>query len=125
MGTQSWKKGRGPLVPFADGFRVRLLGMGHSQGSVKRYLVLMGQLNRWLAAAGLGVEELTWEVAQRFLDHRRAAGQRRVPTLASLTPPVRLPAGVECSCRRKRQLNRRRVMSCSRAIATTSSTTVA
>ncbi len=86
MGTQSWRNGRGPLVPFADGFRVRLLGMGHSQGSVKRYLVLMGQLNRWLAAAGLGVEELTWEVAQRFLDHRRAAGQRHVPTLASLTP---------------------------------------
>ena len=84
MGTQSWKKGRGPLVPFADGFRVRLLGMGHSQGSVKRYLVLMGQLNRWLTAAGLGVEELTWEVAQRFLDHRRTAGQRQVPTLASL-----------------------------------------
>lgn len=86
MGTQSWKKGRGPLVPFADGFRVRLLGMGHSQGSVKHHLVLMGQLNRWLTAAGLGVEELTWEVAQRFLDHRRAAGQRQVPTLASLTP---------------------------------------
>jgi hypothetical protein len=43
MGTQSWKKGHGPLVPYAYGFRVRLLGMGHSQGSVKRHLVLMGQ----------------------------------------------------------------------------------
>ena len=84
MGTQSWKKGRGPLIPFADGFEVRLVGMGHAQGSVKRYLVLMGQLNRWLTAAGLGVEEITREVAQRFLDHRRAAGQRQVRTLASL-----------------------------------------
>ena len=79
MGTQSWKKGRGPLVPFADGFRVRLLGMGHSQGSVKHHLVLMGQLNRWLTAAGLGVEELTWKLPSGswIIDARLANGKCR------------------------------------------------
>jgi hypothetical protein len=29
MGTKSWTRGYGPLVPFADGFRARLLGVGH------------------------------------------------------------------------------------------------
>ena len=86
MGTQSWTKGRGPLVPFSGRFRARLLERGHAKATVKRHLVLMGQLNRWLTAQGLGAEELTSEVAQRFLASRRAGGQRRVPTLASLMP---------------------------------------
>jgi site-specific recombinase XerD len=85
MGTQSWKRGRGPLVPFADGFRARLLEIGHREGTLKTHLMLMGRLNRWLGAEGLGVEELTSEVLQRFLDHLRT-GVRRVPTLKSLTP---------------------------------------
>lgn len=51
---------------------------------MKHSLALMGQLSRWLAAEGLGVEVLTPGVAQQFLDARRSAGQRRVPTLASL-----------------------------------------
>ncbi|MHB8671024.1 MAG: tyrosine-type recombinase/integrase [Acidimicrobiales bacterium] len=37
-------------------------------------------------AEGLGVEGLTAGGAQRFLDSRRLAGQRRVPTLVSLAP---------------------------------------
>ncbi len=86
MGTQSWTRGRGPLVPFAESFRARLLEVGHPPTSLKHYLVLMGQLNRWLAARGIGVAMLTPEVAQQFLDHRRATGQQRVPTLAALAP---------------------------------------
>ena len=84
MGTQSWKKGHGPLVPFADGFRARLSEIGHAEGTLKSRLVLTGRLNRWLTAEGLRVEELTSEIAQQFLDHLRTAG-RRVPTLRSLT----------------------------------------
>jgi site-specific recombinase XerD len=86
MGTQSWTQGQGPLVPFAAEFRNSLLGVGHPPASLKHYLALMGQLNRWLDAEGLGVEKLTPGIAQQFLDDRRAAGQRRVPTLAALAP---------------------------------------
>jgi hypothetical protein len=46
----------------------------------------MGQLNRWLVGQGREVDELTLEVAEEFLAIRRARGQRRVPTLASLVP---------------------------------------
>jgi integrase/recombinase XerD len=86
MGTVSWTRGAGPLVPFADGFRQELLGVGHPPAGVKHYLVLMGQLNRQLAGDGREVGELTREVAEEFLATRRARGQRRVPTLASLVP---------------------------------------
>ncbi|MGH3598699.1 MAG: tyrosine-type recombinase/integrase [Pseudonocardiaceae bacterium] len=76
----------GPLVPFAGGFRRELLGVGHRPAAVKHYLVLMGQLNGWLVGQGREVDELTPEVAEEFLATRRARGQRRVPTLASLVP---------------------------------------
>lgn len=86
MGVQSWKRGRGPLVPFAEEFAAWLMKVGHPPGSLKHYLLLMGQLNRWLVVEGLGLEVLTQCVAQRFLDGRRAAGKARVPTLAALSP---------------------------------------
>jgi integrase len=86
MGTVSWTRGEGPLTPFAEGFRRKLLGLGHPASSAKHHIVLMGQLNGWLSSKQLGVGELSAVVAQRFLDSRRAGGQRRVPTLASLAP---------------------------------------
>jgi len=78
--------GHGPLAPFADGFRQELLGLDHPPESVKHYLVLMGQLDGWLMVEGREVVELTAAVAEEFLVTRRARGQRRVPTLASLVP---------------------------------------
>lgn len=86
MGTVLWTRGGGPLVPFAEGFWRELLAQGHPPGGAKHHLVLMGQLNCWLAAEDLGAGDLTPEVAGRFLASRRARGQRRVPTLASLAP---------------------------------------
>lgn len=86
MRKDCWIRGEGPLVLFAEGFRAELAGAGHPRGSVKHYLLLMGQLNRWLVGHGRGVEDLSAVTAQQFLDARRAMGQRRVPTLASLTP---------------------------------------
>ena len=46
----------------------------------------MGQLDRWLSGERLAAGDLTPGVAGRFLASRRARGQRRVPTLASLAP---------------------------------------
>lgn len=86
MRKDCWIRGQGPLVPLAEGFRAELVEAGHPRRSLKHYLLLMGQLNRWLLAEGLGVEDLSAATGQRFLDARRAAGQRRVPTLASLAP---------------------------------------
>lgn len=86
MGTVAWTRGDGPLVTFAEGFRRELLRLGHPAGVAKQHVLLMGQLNRWLLAEDLGVEDLTLAVAERFLASRRACGQRRVPTLASLAP---------------------------------------
>jgi hypothetical protein len=56
MGTVSWTRGDGPLVPFAEGFWRELLRLGHPPGGAKHHLVLMGQLNRWLLGEGLGCE---------------------------------------------------------------------
>lgn len=86
MGTVLWTRGGGPLVSFAEGFWRELLAQGHPPGGAKHHLVLMGQLNGWLSAQGLGTEDLTPTVAGWFLVSRRARGQRRVPTLASLVP---------------------------------------
>lgn len=85
-GTVSWTQGDGPLVPFVDGFRRELAGMGHPPGVVRQYVVLMGQLDSWLSAAGLGAGDLSLAVARQFLADRRARGLRRVPTLAGLAP---------------------------------------
>jgi site-specific recombinase XerD len=86
MRKDCWIQGDGPLVPFADAFRVELEEAGHPTGSVKHYLLLMGGLNRWLRAEGIGVESLSPSVAQAFLDSKRDAGVRRVQTLTSLRP---------------------------------------
>lgn len=86
MRKDSWQAGRGPLVPFAEGFGAWLVAEGHPQGSLKHYLLLMGQLDRWLLAEGLGAKDLTTAVAGRFLEWRQAARGGRVFTLASLAP---------------------------------------
>ncbi len=86
MRKDCWIRKDGPLVPFAEAFRVELEEAGHPPGSVKHYLLLMGRLNRWLVAEEIGVESLTTTVAQKFLDSKRDAGEGRVLTLASLRP---------------------------------------
>ena len=88
MGTVSWTQGHGPLMPFADGFRRHLIGLGYPPGSAKHQLDLMGQLDRWLIAEELTVGKVTQQICAQFLGARRAGGQRRVPTLVSLAPLV-------------------------------------
>ena len=78
-------RGDGPLVRFASGFELKLVGLGYRPATVSRYLGLMGQLNRWLADEGLGVGDLSPARVEEFLGVRRA-GRRRAPTLASLVP---------------------------------------
>jgi integrase/recombinase XerD len=88
MGVVSWTHGAGPLVPFSQGFRKELLRLGHAPSTVKRHIGLMGQLNRWLLAEGLSVDDLKPTVIETFVDRRRAAGVRRVVTRATFAPLI-------------------------------------
>jgi site-specific recombinase XerD len=76
----------GPLAAFADGYRLELMGRGYSPDTAQDHLALMGQLSRWLSGECLSVGELTLVRAEEFLVARRASGQRRVPTLATMAP---------------------------------------
>lgn len=73
-----------PLAPFADGFREQLVRLGYTANSVVTHIVVMGQLSRWLSAAGLQAGELTSARVEEFFDARRDGGQRRMPTLVPL-----------------------------------------
>src|SRR5690242_1023640 len=86
MRKVSWDRQGGPLAAFADGYRGDLAGMGFTANSVVTHVVLMGQLSRWMAQAGVRVDELTSARIDEFLDSRRARGQRRVPTARTLAP---------------------------------------
>lgn len=66
----------GPLGPFADGFRARLMTLGYTPGSSKHPLRAMGQLGRWMGAEGAQIARLDEELVSRFLVARGALGQR-------------------------------------------------
>ena len=83
MGTNSWTSGGGPLAPFADGYKRKLVALGHKPTTVRQHLRLMGQLSGWLAGEGLGAGDLTRARAEEFLDARRTGGQRPPATMAS------------------------------------------
>lgn len=76
--------GDAPLAVFAEGYRSYLGQAGFSPRAVRERLQLLGQLDQWLVGQGLSAAGLTPDEAERFFTARRAAGQRRVPTLHSL-----------------------------------------
>ena len=51
----SWVQRGGPLAEFADGYRDELVHRGFTANSVVTHVVLMGQLSRWMAGAGVAV----------------------------------------------------------------------
>jgi integrase/recombinase XerD len=70
--------------PFADGYKRKLVALGHKPTTVRQHLRLMGQLSGWLAGEGLGAGDLTRARAEVFLDARRTGGQRPPATMASM-----------------------------------------
>jgi hypothetical protein len=74
MGKPSRVRVRGPLEPFACGFRRELARQGYTPHSASNQLQLMAHASRWLACRGLGVGELTPARVQEFLADRRAEG---------------------------------------------------
>jgi site-specific recombinase XerD len=82
----SWVHRGGPLTAFAADYREELEHLGYTAHSVAAHLVLMGQLNRWMASGGVAVEHLGRARIEDFLETRRAGGQRRVPSSRVFDP---------------------------------------
>jgi site-specific recombinase XerD len=76
----------GRLGPFVEGYRVRLLEVGYTPGTVRGMLRVLGQLGRWMAGEGLEPGQLDDAAIEAFLAARRAGGGRQVPTVRALRP---------------------------------------
>lgn len=57
----------GPLGPFVEGYRDRLLELGYSPLSVTRSLIVLGHLGRWMDRGEFAVDDLGGEVLKTFL----------------------------------------------------------
>lgn len=79
----------GRLGPFVEGYRVRLLELGYTPGTVRGMLRVLGQLGRWMEAEDLEPGRLDDAAIEAFLAARRAGGGRRVPTVRALGQLVR------------------------------------
>jgi site-specific recombinase XerD len=77
---------RGPLAPYAEGFREHLLGLGYSWGSAAHQIHLMAHLSRWLEVRGLGPAVLDEHLAGQFLAARRAGGYAALRSARALAP---------------------------------------
>jgi site-specific recombinase XerD len=76
---------RGPLAPFADGFRAELDRLGYRLNSRESKVNEMSRLSRWLDGRGLGAGDLDGQVAAAFLADL-GKGRRKRPTLLALEP---------------------------------------
>jgi len=65
---------RGPLAPYVAGFGAELLGQGYTRTSAEQHVCFIAHLDRWLLAEGLGVQDLSAVVIERYLIERRSAG---------------------------------------------------
>lgn len=74
----------GRLAPFVEGYRVRLLELGYTPGTVRGMLKVLGQLGRWMAGEGLEPGQVNDAAIEGFLAARRAGGDRRVASLGEL-----------------------------------------
>jgi site-specific recombinase XerD len=77
---------RGPLAPYAEGFREELLGQGYSWGSAAHQVHLMAHVSRWLEAQGLGPAALDERFIRQFLAARRADGYAALRSARGLAP---------------------------------------
>lgn len=84
----------GPMEVYASGFAVELARSGYTKNSTANQLRLLAHLSRWLAAEGLGVEDLTPAVCDAFLAARRAAGYTDWLSRKALAPLLQHLRGI-------------------------------
>jgi len=65
---------RGPLAPYAEGFRVELERLGYTPLTAATHVRLLAHLSRWLAREGVDGSGLTPAVVDAYFAERRAAG---------------------------------------------------
>jgi site-specific recombinase XerD len=63
---------RGPLRPYVKGFVFALAEQGVAPGTAVLLVNLLAHLSRWMDGEGLGVEDLTPAVVERFMVERQA-----------------------------------------------------
>jgi hypothetical protein len=73
----------GRLGAYVEGYRSRLLSLGHTPGTVRGQLRLLGQLGRWMTEVGIEPAELDTARVEAFIAARRTEGHRRVPSMRS------------------------------------------
>ncbi len=77
----------GRLGPFVDDYRAWLSEREYTPDTT-RNMLKDGVLGRWMTEQGVESGRLDAAAIESFLVARRAAGQRRVPSLRAMGPPV-------------------------------------
>src|SRR5256884_5678098 len=86
MTSPSWARVRGPLAPYAGGFRVELERLGYTPLTAATHVRLMAHLSWWLAREGAEASGLTPAVVDAYFAERRAAGYAGHVTGRALRP---------------------------------------
>ena len=86
MTSPSWARVRGPLEPYAGGFRVELERLGYTPLTAATHVRLMAHLSRWLAREGVDAPGLTLAVVDAYFAERCAAGYAGHVTSRALLP---------------------------------------
>ncbi len=76
----------GPLAPYAGGFESHLTECGYATKTRVTHLGVMSHLSRWLQAHQLGVEDLSREQVEQYLEWRRACGYTGFCSRRALMP---------------------------------------
>ncbi len=86
MTSPSWARVRGPLAPYAGGFRVELERLGYTPLTAATHVRLMAHLSWWLAREGAEASGLTPAVVDAYFAERRSAGYAGHVTGRALRP---------------------------------------
>ncbi|MFF0134683.1 site-specific integrase [Streptomyces mirabilis] len=81
-----WARVRGPLAPYAEGFRVELEGLGHTPLTAAGHVRLVAHLSRWMLEQDLAPSALTQVTVDVYFAERRALGYVNSVTGRSLRP---------------------------------------
>ena len=86
MNDPSHVRVRGPLGPYADGFRTELARHGYAVSTAVNQLKLVAHLSRWMTAEGLSAPELVPVNVERYVSAQRAARYRHNLSAQGLQP---------------------------------------
>lgn len=76
----------GPLETVLPVFAEELARVGFTRTSAEQHVCFLADLDRWMAASGVGVGDLGPEVVDSFLAHRRSAGYALYSSRRAITP---------------------------------------